>query len=218
MSTQPWKQRVRDLLAAKNLTMKAASKLAGKGETFVRDILERDREPGIDAFFSLAVVLGTTVSDLLSGPDEKVVPIVGKAGAGPDGQVLFATGDDNFGYTPAPLNHTPTTLALEVQGNSMRGMADDGWIITFDDKTDPNPDHYDEPCVLWLEDGRVLVKYLYPGRGDGLFDLMSVNAPPMRDVPVRWAALITNIVPRRSARKFAHRNPAHPIEDVEIER
>ncbi|MBB2973978.1 hypothetical protein [Mesorhizobium sp. RMAD-H1] len=153
------------------------------------------------------------------GPDDnkpKTVPITGMAGAGPDGTVLFATGDSNFGEITAPVNSTPTTEALEVKGDSMRGIANDGWIITYDEKQPPNEDHMGEPCVCWLEDDRVLVKIPFPGRGPGLFDLESANAPTMRDVPVRYFALITNIVPRRAARKFIKRNPDHGIKDVKI--
>nr|WP_246231241.1 helix-turn-helix transcriptional regulator [Rhizobium oryzihabitans] len=56
------------------------------------------------------------------GPEKgpTMVQIVGKAGAGPDGSVLFATGDGNFGEVPAPEGSSVNTSALEVQGDSMR--------------------------------------------------------------------------------------------------
>lgn len=147
---------------------------------------------------------------------ENVVPIVGLAGAGPDGSVLFASGDGSFGEIPAPVNSTPTTEALEIKGDSMTGIANDGWIITYDHKEPPSEEHIGEPCVCWLADERVLIKTPYHGRGDGLFDLESVNAATMRDVPVHYFALITNIVPKKAAKKFITRNPEHPITDLKL--
>lgn len=59
-----WKSRLREALKANNLTMKAASLKAGQGETFVRDILARDRDPSLEKFSALAHALGLTVGEL----------------------------------------------------------------------------------------------------------------------------------------------------------
>lgn len=53
-----WRQRLRDGIAAKGTTMKRLSKDAGLGETFVRDILERDRNPSIENARKLEEKLG----------------------------------------------------------------------------------------------------------------------------------------------------------------
>lgn len=142
------------------------------------------------------------------------VPIVGLAGAGPDGSVLFATGDGNFGEAPAPTDATANTVALEVRGDSMRGVANDGWLIFYDDKEEPREEHMGELCVCFLEDERVLIKTPYPGSVPGLFHLESVSAPMMRDIPVRAFAFVTDIKPRRSAKKFLTKNPDHSVTDV----
>lgn len=47
------------------MPMKTASLSAGLGETFVRDVLERNRKPSVENLAALARVLGTTVSYLL---------------------------------------------------------------------------------------------------------------------------------------------------------
>lgn len=154
------------------------------------------------------------------GGDPTEVPFVkirGKAGAGPDGSVLFATGDGYFGEVPAPEGATENTSALEVEGDSMRGLANDGWLIFYEEKEDPRPDHMGEPCVCFLEDDRVLVKTPYPGSQRGLYHLESVNAPMMLDVPVRYFAFVTDIKPRRSAQKHIRRNPNAEIQDVRLD-
>jgi hypothetical protein len=164
----------------------------------------------------------TTEGWLLTGEGEGpegatvTVPIVGLAGAGPDGAVLFATGDGNFGHVPAPKFASIHTAALEVRGDSMRGLANDGWLIFYDEKEPPSPDHMGEPCVCFLEDGRVLVKTPYPGSKPGHFHLESVNAPMMLDVPVEALALVTDIKPRRSAQRYITRTGGEGVSDVTI--
>lgn len=146
----------------------------------------------------------------------RTAPIIGLAGAGPEGSVLFAEGDGNLGDVPAPVGSTPEVKALEVRGHSMRGMAEDGWIIFYDEVVAPSAELFEELCVCWLEDGRVLIKILQRGRESGLFDLESTNAPTIRDVPVRQVAVVTNLMPRRQAQRFIRRNPDYPVIDAEI--
>lgn len=154
---------------------------------------------------------------LLTGEgDEDVgyVPIVGLAGAGPDGSVMFAEGDGNFGEVIAPPGAGATTEALEVRGTSMHGLANDGWMIFYDEKTSPNRDHMGEPCVCWLEDGRVLVKTPLQGSAPGLFNLHSTNAPPIIDAPVRAMALVTDIKTRKAVQRYIRRNPDVSFDDI----
>ena len=149
---------------------------------------------------------------------ERLIPIVGLAGAGPDGSVLFAEGDGNFGEVVAPVDAAPTAEALEVRGNSMHGLANDGWLIFYEERTDPNPEHFGEPCVCWLADRRVLVKIPQPTAEPGLYNLESVNAPTMRDVVVEAMALITDIKTRKAAQRYIRRNPDVHVEDILVTR
>jgi hypothetical protein len=152
-------------------------------------------------------------------PDvERMVPIVGLAGAGPDGSVLFAEGDGNFGEVPAPVDAADTVEALEVRGSSMHGLANDGWLLFYEEKTAPSRDHFGEPCVCWLESGQVLVKIPQPTANPGLYNLESVNAPTMRDVAVSAMALVTDIKTRRSAAKFVRRNPDATVQELKVSR
>lgn len=226
----PLAERIAKRLDAIGRSMRSVSLEVGS-DALIRNIMTgKSKSPRAENLEALARVLSTTTQWLLRGDgpesvetdevtaEKPTIPIVGKAGAGPDGSVLFAEGDGNFGEYPAPTNSTPTTVALEVQGDSMTGIARDGWIVTYDDKKPPEAEHMGEPCICWLEDGRVLVKTPYPGRGVGLFDLESENARTMRDVPVRYFALVSNIVPRRSAHRYARRNPDAAVEDLSIDR
>lgn len=151
-----------------------------------------------DSAEKYARAFGVTAGWLLTGDGERaaVVPVRGNAGAGPDGSVLFSEGDQELGEAPAPPNYGPTTVALKVRGESMRGIAEDGWYVYYDERHDPPSDHMlGRLCVVGLADGRVMVKWLHRGRGLGRFDLESRNAATLRDVPVDWAAVVTALVP-----------------------
>jgi hypothetical protein len=123
------------------------------------------------------------------------VPLVGYVGAG--GKLSLAEGQGPFGEVEMPPNGSPTLVAVTVRGDSMSGLLEDGWVVYYDNRRDP-PDesHFHKLCIVGLADGRVLVKKLYPGRKSGHYDLHSVNAPPLLDQPVEWAAKVTWIAPR----------------------
>lgn len=150
--------------------------------------------------------------------EERTVPIVGYAGAGPDGSVLFAEGQSNYGEASAPIDASDTTEALEVRGDSMHGLANDGWLIFYDDKKLPAAEHMGEPCVCWLANGKVLVKTPQPGSERGLFHLESVNARTLRDQAVEAMALITDIKTRAASKRYIRRHPEVPLVDLVVER
>jgi SOS-response transcriptional repressor LexA len=199
--SKDWKTNVLSALQAEGLNMKEASLKARKSETFVRDMLKRRTSPSIDAFIALASVLNRTVGQLIG--DEEVersrpVEIVGIAGAGPDGAVVFSNERGNLGEAPVPHDATEDTVAIEVRGDSMRGIAENGWLVYFDEqRTPPTEDLIGEICVVGLSDGRVLIKKLLRGRKKKHFDLESAAAPLIQDARVEWAARVTSILPRR---------------------
>lgn len=101
-----WKQRVRDRIDQLGVSMRAVSIKAGQGETFVRDMLERDRVPSVDKFATLAHVLDTTVSQLLGEDQEDRVRV-------PLGQE----------FPPDPSADEPATIGSET---GIRGVPRDG--------------------------------------------------------------------------------------------
>jgi hypothetical protein len=77
-----WKARLRALLEERDMPMKTASLSAGLGETFVRDVLERNRKPSVENLAALARVLGTTVSYLLGDVDARASEATSPSGFG----------------------------------------------------------------------------------------------------------------------------------------
>lgn len=131
------------------------------------------------------------------------VPIVGMVGANPDGVVLFAMGQEPTDLAPIPPGGTEKAAALRVAGHSMRGVADDGALIYFEDqRTPPTPDMLGHVVVVEIDTDEVLVKRLLRGSRPGLYDLESVAGPTRHDARLRWAAHITAIIPPYQARRI----------------
>jgi phage repressor protein C with HTH and peptisase S24 domain len=132
-----------------------------------------------------------------------VTPIVGLAGAGANGSVKFGDAPGQLGEAPLAPGSTAETVALEVRGESMPGIANDGWLIYYDDRREPpSEEMFGELCVVALKSGDVLVKFLHQGTKRGRYHLESTGAATMRDQVVQWAALVTAIIPRKQARKL----------------
>lgn len=131
------------------------------------------------------------------------VPILGRVGANPEGVVLFATGQEAGDLAPIPPGGTDRAAALRVVGHSMRGLADDGALIYFEDqRTPPTPDMLGHVVVVEIDTDEVLVKRLLRGSRSGLYDLESVAGPTRQDARLRWAAHITAIIPPFQARRI----------------
>lgn len=140
---------------------------------------------------------------MLATASSGLVPVIGQVGANPDGTVLYAHGQDPAELAPIPPGGTDQARALKVVGHSMRGLADDGALIYFEDqRTAPTPDMLGQVVVVEIDTDEVLVKRLLRGSRGGLYDLESVAGPMRHDARLRWAAHITAIIPPFQARRI----------------
>lgn len=143
------------------------------------------------------------VGPMRAASADGLAPIIGRVGANPEGDVLLATGQGSCELAPIPPGGTEKAVALRVAGHSMRGLADDGALIYFEDqRSSPSPDMLGQVVVVETDTDEVLVKRLLRGSGPGLYDLESVAGPTRHDARLRWAAHITAIIPPYQARRI----------------
>jgi SOS-response transcriptional repressor LexA len=136
-------------------------------------------------------------------PPPALVPVIGRVGADAEGVVLFATGQEVGDLAPVPPGGTHKAVALRIVGHSMRGIADDGGLIYFEDQRfPPTPDMLGQIVVVETDGDEVLVKRLLRGSRAGRYDLESIAGPTRRDCALRWAAHITAIIPPYQARRI----------------
>ena len=143
-----------------------------------------------------ATALGVDAGQLVTTAADEV-PIVGDVGAG--GVVTYSgEGQGPSGSAERPPGAALETVAVRVQGDSMPGVAEDGWLIYYDARVAGVPSEWlGEICVVWLPDDRVYVKRVFKGRDPGTFDLISTGRfEPLRDEEVEWSAKVAWIKPR----------------------
>lgn len=122
-----------------------------------------------------------------------LVRIVGRVGANPDGSVIYVTGQETYDQVPPPPGASPDCVALEVVGDSQLPIIENGSIL-FVDRQHPEPtiDMIGGfPAVVETAGGQVLLKTIQRGAAPGSWDLISMNAAPIRDVAIVWAAEVT---------------------------
>jgi DNA-binding XRE family transcriptional regulator len=121
-----------------------------------------------------------------------MVKLAGYVGAA---QSVYQFDEDGAGWVEAPPGATAATEAVEVRGESMLPLYEDGTLLYYSRLLPPS-EMIGRRCVVRLEDERVLVKTLRRGSEPGLYSLLSLNAPDIDDVGVQWAAPIDWIKPR----------------------
>lgn len=190
-------RRINERLKAISLTATGASKKAGLSEDAIRNIRRAasdESRAGMQTttLMALAPVLGTTVNWLLTGIDPNMtVRLAGFVGAG---QEIYQFDEGGAGYVEAPPGAVPETEAVEVRGLSMYPLYEEGTILYYSRQLSPDR-LVGKRCIVRLEDDRTLVKSLRRGSGPGLYTLVSLNAPDIEDVAVRWAAPIDWVKP-----------------------
>lgn len=120
------------------------------------------------------------------------VRLAGFVGAG---QEIYHFEDNEAGWVEAPPGVSEFTEAVEVRGDSMLPLYEDGTILYYSMQLDP-ASMIGKRCVVRLEDERILVKSIRRGSEKGLYTLVSLNAPDIEDVALQWAAPIDWIKPR----------------------
>lgn len=192
MAVEPvWKRKIREVVDRRfDGNMKAASKHAGLNETYIRDLIERNRIPSVENLATFARSVGLPASVFL---DEDAVgmqvPVVGYVGAGSEAH-YYGASQGPFDYVAMPPQGSPRTVAVSVRGGSMSPAFDEGALLYYDDRQEPPTDGLQGAlCVVGLPDGRVLVKRLYRASKRGRWHLHS-NEPPILDQVIEWAAKV----------------------------
>lgn len=208
-------------MKAEGLNANQIAKQSGVSYTTLRSYLD-DGPKGTrslkgDNEAMIANGFGLSVEDIFGGSAvPRVVPIIGRVGADPDGRIIRTAGQATGDSAPMPTGGTSDAVAVEVDGHSMRGFADDGALVFFENQhTPPTDDMIGDVVVVQLasdgdesDDTDVLIKRLQRGSTDGLYNLESIVGPTLHDVRIRWAAEITTIIPPRQARRLIRRGVA----------
>lgn len=188
---------IRRLMVAKGLKAKPLSKLAGKGETFVRDMFEA-ADVKIGPLHLIANALEVSVADIVGGDEMR---IGGRVGAG--GSIVYDEVD--MGPTFRPSGFGEKLQAFEIDGVSMLPRYSPGDIVYISPEKDGvNDEDIGDYCAVRLTSGETFVKQLAHGSRPGFFTLRSTNAEDIVDVELVWAAPIVFVLSRAARRRLGY--------------
>jgi len=200
--------RIREVRNQKNVTLEQLAERTGYSVSYLSRLEKDGRNVSLKLLRAIAGGLAVEQNELLPSRSE-LVPIIGKVGADPEGRVLFSHGQGTGDFAAMQPGGGENVVALEVDGHSMRGIADNGALIYFEQQeTPPTSDMLGEVVIVEVESGEVLVKRLLRGSTRGRYDLESVAGPTREDAKVKWAAHITAIIPPHRARQIIVRDIA----------
>lgn len=185
---------VRDARVRAGLTQDGLAELADSGRSTIVK-LERGILPMTEAWAKrLAPHLKVRPDQLWEGPQ---VPVIGYVGAG---QRVYAYDDmlNSEDTIDRPPMAQGDLLAVEVKGDSMLPLAEEGWHIVYTAEATVDENLVlNKVCVVQLDDdGSMLVKRVMRGSKPYHYHLVSLNAPAIEDARLRWAAVVKAIVPR----------------------
>lgn len=191
------RNRVRELRLARDLSLDQLADMAGLTKSALSRIETGDTVMNIDHMRRLAGALAVGEEQLLASASRgREIPVVGFVGAGAQ---VYPIDEDPEGLrqVACPPHLDPAvTIAVEVRGDSMFPIVQEGWLLFYSRKHEIVPAQaVGALCVVETEDGRVLVKHVSRGPTKGRFNLISTNAPPSEDVKFLWAARVRAILP-----------------------
>lgn len=176
----------------KGIKAKRLSKVAGLGETAVRDLMEKVDDPKVGTLIKLADALEIPASSLFGNQ----VPVLGKVGAG--GSVLFNDEDDDPVMVDRPPGAVGRLMALSVTGDSMLPVYRDGDIVYVNrDHEGVLPEYIGEECVVHTVDGGHFLKTLAIGSQVNRYTLRSFNAGDIENVELIWATPVLFVMKKR---------------------
>jgi hypothetical protein len=153
-------------------------------------VVELAHEAGL-----LGDVRSEDVSAALPIVQRKMVKLKGYVGAGSHAH-FYAIADEDYEEVAAPMDANEKTIAVEIRGKSL-GPLLSNWLVFYDDVRSPvTSDLVGQLCVVGLSDGRVLVKEIQRNGRGGYRLLSNTSEPPIDDVPIDWAAKVTEMRPR----------------------
>jgi transcriptional regulator with XRE-family HTH domain len=194
--------KIKALRLSKQMNQTQFGELVGYSQGMVAR-WESGAAPKHAALMALADAAGSTVDEFLgiaAEPDRVSVadiPVVGYVGAG---AAVYPIDDlpkgEAFDTVERPPFVKGTAVAVEVRGDSLVPVAEDGWRLIYSgERTIMEDEVLNRLCVVELIDGRMLVKRVVRGTKPQRYHLISTNAPMIEDVEIVWAAKVKAIVP-----------------------
>lgn len=193
-----WWKRVRDELGRKGWSVVEFERRTGidRGKLY-KYVTGEVAQPRGDGFARMSTALGVNEWWLRTGEGVRScrLPVIGQLSAGEEWLPL-GTESGNGRYIDFDLDQEEY-FAIEVRGASMSPAYRDGDMVicarryeTAGGRAVDSALYRRRDCAVCTQDGLGYLKYVIPGKQDGLFTLRSYNPdyPDLENIPLRWIA------------------------------
>jgi len=152
-----------------------------------------EKMPRFDRLARIANALSAPHLTLALSTNMGLTPVMGHVGAG---QQVIRERIEGLETIEAPPTAPEGAEAVIVRGSSMLPLLRDRQVLVFWRK-EANPVQFiGELCVVETADERMYVKTLRRGIAPNLWTLESLNAEPLENVKIAWAAPVEVILRR----------------------
>lgn len=187
-----WRQRLSRLIIERGFSRKSLSRAAGLGETYLRDVIDIGRDPGVEKLTIICDLLGVPIEYVLHGDGAVAqrVPIIGAVAGAVESWIPI---DDERSEIELTVGGGGAPIALEVRGDSMRPAYRPGDIIIASRATSGSFQRLlGLDCVVLTKSGERYVKFLIKGGMRHRFNLRSyaTGFDDIENVELEWAAPI----------------------------
>lgn len=196
--------RLKDLRKDRGWTLEEAADAIGVSRSQYIKLERGERRLTADYIAQAAQAFGVQPGDVIAASN--TIPVMGYVGAGaevePDFEQVPPEGLDQI---EVPFALPDDMIALQVRGDSMLPMFEDGMIlVVWREQRKSTEDFYGKRAVVRTDDGRRFVKTIIRG-ASGTISLLSSNAPPIENVVPVWIGEIFTIFPADSLRQAVRR-------------
>lgn len=187
-----WRKSLADMLNNSNTNMKELSLKAGLGETFVRDVVMRGREPTVSNWDALLAELRKiTDQPITQSRDPREVEVIGVVQAGYWTESFEWELDDRYSV-PIPNDVKYSRMKLfgaEMRGASMNKWRPEGTVIIFTDQIEIGEElkpgkRYVVERTNAAGEHECTVKMLWQDE-DGVFWLLPESTDPRFQEPIK---------------------------------
>lgn len=196
------KMKIATLRKQKHMTQMDLAEATGLSQSYIGAMESKNiaKSPSMDTLVTIAAALSVRVGELFD--DAKPIAVAGKVGAGAKVPLYdaYAKGDGLYHVAcPADLPHDAHVVAVEVEGDSMVPIYQNGDVLFYSREVMGVPNEaLGRICVCEDSNGDVWVKHVKPGSEPGKFHLISINpmTDNMFDRELKWAAPVQLHWPR----------------------
>jgi transcriptional regulator with XRE-family HTH domain len=176
---------MREIRLARGFTLEYVGKMAETTAQQISRLENGQRRLTLEWAIKLAPVLECSPLDLLGLRNATSTPVAIK-GFIQDTEEVHEFSDNENRVFHMASSEAKEPFAVEIRGNGLWPVYRQGDLVIYDQGA-PIADACGRECVVTLNDGKTLIRWLFNGSRPGLYRLVSHREPEIHDISIKSA-------------------------------